>query len=89
MSDADFHKAIFGSVIPETQPTFPFSCRLEADMYADIAAISSHFNTTKTFVVQSLLKSALADFYSTLDHKHCTAIQAASEGYAQSLLEGK
>lgn len=89
MSDSDFHQAVFGSPIEESQKTFPFSLRLECDTFSEISSIASHFGTTKTFVVQTLLKSGLADLYQSLDHKTCTQIQAAAEAFAESLLEGE
>jgi hypothetical protein len=89
MSDSDFHTLVMGHPIQEPPKTVTFSCRLDVEIYADIAAISEYFGSSKTFVAQTFLKAALADFFKNLDPKNCGAIQAASESYAESLLEGK
>lgn len=89
MSDSDFHRLVFGSPIEEPPKTMPFSCRFDVDVYADISAIAQHFGTSKTFVAQTLLKSALCDFFSTLDPNHAGPIQGIAEGLLDSISEGK
>lgn len=89
MSDSDFHRLVFGSPIDEPPKTMTFSCRFDVEVYSDISAIAQHFGTTKTFVAQTLLKSALCDFFATLDPKHSASIQGLSEGLQESLTEGK
>ena len=89
MSDAGFHKLVFGSTIEEPQKTLPFSCRLEVDLFADIAAFADHFGTTRTFVVQTLLRSSILDLYRDLDTKNLAEIEGKAQGYADQLNEEK
>lgn len=89
MSDSDFHRLVFGTTVDEPPKTIAFSGRLDLEIYCDISAIAQHFGTTKTFVVQTLLKSALCDFFATLDPKHSASIQGMSQGLQDHHNEGK
>ena len=89
MSDSEFHRLVFGTTIDEPPKTMTFSCRFDVEVYSDISAIAQHFGTTKTFVAQTLLKSALCDFFATLDPKHSASIEGLSQAMQDQINEGK
>jgi hypothetical protein len=86
MSDSDFHNLVMGHPIEEPPKTVTFSARLDVDVYAHITCIAQYFGSNKTFVVQTLLKSAIAHLYASTN---LGEVEANAEAYLEHLKEGK